>query len=82
MRGLFTAYHVETDVDFSALWRELQGIRHQIVEYLLYLVLVQPHKEGVFQFVRIQVDALVVGVHPEDAHLALQAGDEVGTFHL
>ena len=82
LRSLFTVYYIEADTDSTALGRELQGIGHQIVEYLFHLVLVQPHQEGVFQSVGVQVDALVVGVHPEDAHLALQAGDEVGTLHL
>ena len=81
-RGFLTVYYVEADTDFTALGRELQGIGHQVVEYLFHLVLVQPHQEGVFQSVGVQVDALVVGVHPEDAHLALQAGDEVGALHL
>ena len=82
LRGIVTAYHVEADVDFPALGSELQGIGHQVVEDFLHLVLVQPHQEGVFQPMGAQVDAFVTGIYLKDAHLPLQAGDDVGASYL
>ena len=73
---------VERDVDAAAPGRELHGVGHDVVEYLLYLVSVEPCRQTAFQPLRANADALLLGIDGVDVEGTPQDGDDVRLLHV